>query len=156
MLQLEDTESLLNRLSQKAGVQSTLVLERETGAVVRMSGAISTASSLNSSQSRHESTTISALDDTPTGANKEPTKAEEVASMVWGFINTASGLVTGLDGDDEVKLLRLRTKKNELVIVPGEWTWLLVLDKAYLFYVELLTQLDSKFILIVIHDTPPA
>jgi len=34
---------------------------------------------------------------------------------------------------DELKLLRLRTKKQELVIVP-----------------------DSKYLLIVIHDTPPA
>lgn len=34
---------------------------------------------------------------------------------------------------DELKLLRLRTKKQELVIVP-----------------------DSKYLLIVVHDTPPA
>lgn len=34
---------------------------------------------------------------------------------------------------DELKLLRLRTKKQELVIVP-----------------------DVKYLLIVVHDTPPA
>jgi len=38
----------------------------------------------------------------------------------------------GLEQDD-VKLLRLRTKKHELVIVP-----------------------DAKYIFIVVHDTPPA
>lgn len=38
-------------------------------------------------------------------------------------MEAASGLVSGLNGeDDEMKLLRLRTKKNELVIVPGELT----------------------------------
>lgn len=41
--------------------------------------------------------------------------------MVWNFVNTASGLVTGLDDEDEAKLLRLRTKKMEFVIVPGEY-----------------------------------
>lgn len=45
--------------------------------------------------------------------------AEDVASMVWSFLSAAGALVDGLDKDDEVKLLRLRTKKNELVIVPG-------------------------------------
>lgn len=34
---------------------------------------------------------------------------------------------------DEVRLLRLRTRKQEIVIVP-----------------------DSKYLLIVVHDTPPA
>lgn len=90
--------------------------------------------------------------------------------MVWKFVNAASGLVDGLDGEvsadclsklrtgvaetkrqgktlrwcvflrqkadiefvqDELKLLRVRTKKQELVIVP-----------------------DTKYLLIVIHETP--
>lgn len=45
--------------------------------------------------------------------------AEDVASAVWKFLGAAGSLVDGLDKEDEVKLLRLRTKKNELVIVPG-------------------------------------
>lgn len=45
--------------------------------------------------------------------------AEDVASMVWSFLSAAGTLVDGLDKEDEVKLLRLRTKKNELVIIPG-------------------------------------
>lgn len=46
--------------------------------------------------------------------------AEEVASAVWKFFGAAGSLIDGLDKDDELRLLRLRTKKNELVIVPGE------------------------------------
>lgn len=46
--------------------------------------------------------------------------AEAMARMVWAFVGAAGGLVTGLDPEDEVKLLRLRTKKQEFVIVPGE------------------------------------
>lgn len=89
--------------------------------------------------------------------------------MVWKFINAAGVLVDGLDGEvsargafydlhrrredawtamhlndvdmrltiessqDELKLLRLRTRKQELVIVP-----------------------DTKYLLIVIHETPAA
>ncbi len=45
--------------------------------------------------------------------------AEDIASMVWSFLAAAGNLVNELDKEDEVKLLRLRTKKNELVIVPG-------------------------------------
>jgi len=58
---------------------------------------------------------------------------DHFSTMVWQFINAAGGLVSGFDSEDEVKLLRLRTKKNELVIVP-----------------------DAKYILIVVHDTAAA
>ena len=42
-------------------------------------------------------------------------------------------MLTCLRFKDELKLLRLRTKKQELVVVP-----------------------ETKYILVVIHDTPPA
>jgi len=129
----DETLSLLTRLSQKPGVQSTLVLSRETGAIVRTSGLISNTSSTNPN-----STLPTALDNAPEGYSNGRKEggihgAEDVARMIWSFVNSAGSLVEGLDHDDEVKLLRLRTKKNELVIVP-----------------------DSKFLLVVIHDTPPA
>lgn len=70
--------------------------------------------------------------------------------MVWSFLNAAGDLLDGMDKEDEVKLLRLRTKKKELVIVPGMMQrihgWLALADK----------ELDPKFILVAIHDTPPA
>jgi dynein light chain roadblock-type len=101
-------------------VQSTLVLSRETGAIVRTSGLI-----FNTSSTNPNSTLPAALDNAPEGysnGRKEEGihSAEDVARMVWSFVNSAGSLVEGLDHDDEVKLLRLRTKKNELVIVPGE------------------------------------
>ncbi|OCK78147.1 hypothetical protein K432DRAFT_406711 [Lepidopterella palustris CBS 459.81] len=128
----DETLSLLTRLSQKPGVQSTLILSRETGAIVRTSGLIS-----NSSSANPNSTLPTSLDNGPEGytnGRKEVGihSAEDLARMVWSFVASAGSLVEGLEKDDELKLLRLRTKKNELVIVP-----------------------DSKFLLIVIHDTPP-
>jgi dynein light chain roadblock-type len=57
-----------------------------------------------------------------------------VARLVWNFVKSAGQTTEELNGEsDEIKLLRLRTKKNELVVVP-----------------------DAKFLLVVVHDTPPA
>ncbi|KAI9887474.1 MAG: hypothetical protein M1823_000732 [Watsoniomyces obsoletus] len=134
----EEIDLLLTRLSRKGGVQSTLILARDTGAIVRSSGLIS-ASILQPSHVASQSTAAATTTDVvPNGENSTegetpPTRAEEVAGMVWTFLSAAGGLVNGLNQDDDLKLLRLRTKKNELVIVP-----------------------DQKFILVVIHDTPAA
>jgi dynein light chain roadblock-type len=94
-------------------------LSRETGAIVRTSGLISTSSSPN------PNSTLPASSES-TGENyangrKESGihSAEDIASLVWSFLKAAGSLVDELDKEDEVKLLRLRTKKNELVIVPG-------------------------------------
>ncbi|KAF1962727.1 hypothetical protein CC80DRAFT_512077 [Byssothecium circinans] len=125
--------ALLTRLSQKPGVQSTLVLSRDTGAIVRTSGLISKSSAANPNSTLPASNEPAS--DNYTNGKKESgmQSAEDVASMVWSFISAAGSLVEGLDKEDEIKLLRLRTKKNELVIVP-----------------------DPRFILVVVHDTPPA
>lgn len=45
--------------------------------------------------------------------------AEDVARLVFKFVEAAGAFVDGLDKDEEVRLLRVRTKKNELVIVPS-------------------------------------
>jgi len=123
MPQPEETLALLTRLSQKPGVQSTLVLSRETGAVVRTSGLIS-----NNASANPNSTLPASGENAPenyTNGRKESGmhSAEDVARMVWSFLSAAGSLVDGLDAEDEVKLLRLRTKKNELVIVPGRFSW---------------------------------
>lgn len=83
---------------------------------MRTSGLISKLSSAN------PNSTLPASTETTSDSYKKESgihSAEDVASMVWNFIRAAGSLVEGLDEEDEVKLLRLRTKKNELVIVPG-------------------------------------
>ncbi|KAI9755321.1 MAG: hypothetical protein M4579_004323 [Chaenotheca gracillima] len=193
-----ETDALLTRLSQKPGVQSTLVLSRATGAIVRTTGLISTSTSPNPNSTLPSSSTSAGANPTSPatpskirdGTDAPPqtpgtngvevradgvpagmTSAEELAGKVWAFVNAAGGLAVGLNGEesrrrdlereggfggvaaeagldadgsgdgagaaakgaDEVKLLRLRTRRNEIVIVP-----------------------DAKFLLVVIHDTPPA
>ncbi|TVY89341.1 Dynein light chain roadblock-type 2 [Lachnellula willkommii] len=116
------------RLSGKAGVKATMMLDRSLNTVLQTSGSFSSFRSLDNSRN-------TASTSAENGAVKEE-GVEEFAAMIWNFVNSAGGLVHDLDAEDEqddVKLLRLRTKKHELVIVP-----------------------DAKYIFIVVHDTPPA
>jgi dynein light chain roadblock-type len=126
----KETAALLARLSSRPGVRSTLILSRDTGAIVRSTGLI-TAEDI----SEEGEATPNGVGGTDTeGTNKGTRNADAVARLVWNFVKNARETTEELNGEsDEVKLLRLRTRKNELVIVP-----------------------DAKFLLVVVHDTPPA
>ncbi|ELR10552.1 hypothetical protein VC83_00201 [Pseudogymnoascus destructans] len=119
----------LDRLSKKTGVLATIVLDRTSGAILNTSG---TLSSIRSTSGSSQSVPAAVPDDASSGL-KDQNGVEELARMVWNYMNATKDLVQGLDEQDEVKLLRLRTKKYELVIVP-----------------------DSKYLLVVIHETPSA
>lgn len=111
----QDSLSHLTRLAQKPGVRGTLILSRDTGAIVRASGLarqdnINTDDALPAlSNAIHE--------DKEGGAQT----AEDIARIVWNFSKLAADMLGELNGpaDDEVKLFRIRSKKKELVIVPG-------------------------------------
>ncbi|KAK5663190.1 hypothetical protein OQA88_6607 [Cercophora sp. LCS_1] len=146
-------EETLGRLSKKPGVTATIVLDRASGAILKTSGQVSSTRKARSLSSALPSqTTGSFSSDAGTGTSSQDQGVEELGSMVWNFVATAGSLVQELDTEvntteaphrgkgqqltraqDELKLLRLRTKKQELVIVP-----------------------DTKYLLIVVHDTPPA
>ena len=51
--------------------------------------------------------------------DKKRNSAEDIARMVFAFAAEAKAFTEVMDKSDEVKLLRLRTRKNEIVIVPG-------------------------------------
>ncbi|KAI9855937.1 MAG: hypothetical protein M1824_005742 [Vezdaea acicularis] len=135
----ETTLAHLTRLSQKPGVQSTLVLDRSTGSIVRSTGLLSAPTpNLTSSASSNPLSTSATPLKSQSGSSRTGHTAEEVATLAWNFVKGAEGLVEGMaesdaEGPDELKLLRVRTKRFECVIVP-----------------------DSKFLLVVIHDTPAA
>lgn len=112
-------------------MRSTLILSRQTGAIVRASGLDSKdsddteddgAASIKPEipeQSKNGDDYHNDRRDDGVAAAKS---AVEVAKMVWSFVCAAEDLVGGLSGEekDGVKLLRLRTKRYELVIVPGK------------------------------------
>ena len=131
----EETANLLARLSQRPGVQSTLILSRQDGAIVQSSGLVTEEDEQQEGvTSAANGTYANGTDGEVQKKNKGTRKAEDVARLVWNFVKSAGEMVQELNGDnDEAKLVRLRTKKNELLIVP-----------------------EGKYLLVVIHDTPPA
>ncbi|KAI1300439.1 hypothetical protein F5Y03DRAFT_397157 [Xylaria venustula] len=141
-LNVDSMEDALHRLSKKPGVRAWLMLDRSNGAVLKTNGEVATVRPAKSSSGTNN-TGVSPSLPTPTGGsfstdvntntNNESLAAQELASMVWSFLSSAGSLVDEIDGEDELKLLRLRTKKQEFVIVP-----------------------EPKYLLVVIHDTPPA
>ena len=122
----------LKRLASKPGVQSTLILSRSDGSIIHSTGLLASASSSTSRDpSSWNSTsrtfngesvdTIRGGSDIPgnSGDEQEGNGAEEIARMAFAFAAEASTFTESMDKSDEVKLLRLRTRKNEIVIVPG-------------------------------------
>ncbi|KFA60559.1 hypothetical protein S40285_07356 [Stachybotrys chlorohalonatus IBT 40285] len=123
-------EEKLGRLSKKPGVKASIVIDRASGAILKTSGQLS---ALRTARSRTASTAASFNNEVPAAEESESKGIEEFAVMIWNFVNGSGQLVQDIDGEDELRLLRLRTKKQEIVIVP-----------------------DPKYILTVVHDTPAA
>jgi len=138
-----ETAALLTRLASKPRVQSTLILSKVDGSIIQTSGFISEPPMVSPPQTLRAATNGEALpnsgslvgltdpemgvadrsnifDEGRAGGSTGMDSAEAMARMVWAFVEAAGGLVAGMDPEDEVKLLRLRTKKQEIVIVPGE------------------------------------
>ncbi|KAK4248870.1 hypothetical protein C7999DRAFT_39998 [Corynascus novoguineensis] len=121
-------DETLGRLSKKPGVRATIVLDRASGAILKTNGPVGSIRTTKPSSTPGPGS-FSNNEDSGSSANHNQA-AEEFASMIWNFVSTAGDLVHELDTEDEVKLLRLRTKKQEFVIVP-----------------------DAKYLLIVVHET---
>ena len=123
----------LSRLASKPGVQSTLILSRSDGSIIRSTGLFAATSSslsqdlaVSNGMSRNDSAEpVDAMrSGTKYPGNAEEDKkgntAEDIARMVFAFAAEAKTFTEGIDESDEVQLLRLRTRKNEIVIVPGK------------------------------------
>lgn len=140
---VDGMEESLSRLSKKPGVKGWIMLDRTTGAILRTSGKISQIRPAKSTSSGNNNNNNSSSLPTPTGGSfsndvttetdNETLAAQELGSMIWSFLSSSGSLVQEMDTEDELKLLRLRTKKQELVIVP-----------------------EAKYIMVVVHDTPRA
>lgn len=131
----------LSRLAAKPGVQSTLILSKADGSIIRSSGLLASSFPPASSAPAVSSTTAGNASGNPdiseggkteayyeveSNENTTEKRAEDVAKMVFSFVSGAWGLVQGIDEEDELKLLRIRTRKSEIVIVPGQCLHLIV------------------------------
>ncbi|KAI6330011.1 hypothetical protein MCOR29_002096 [Pyricularia oryzae] len=137
-------EETLGRLSKKAGVKATIVLDRSTGAILKISGDFT---QIRPSKAAGENAGTSQTDSFPkevtsATANSEASDGAEQLAAMATFASFCCGCAVDRvmkskgytlivsETQDELRLLRLRTKKQELVIVP-----------------------DPKYLLIVIHET---
>ncbi|KAL8723826.1 MAG: hypothetical protein Q9181_007161 [Wetmoreana brouardii] len=125
----------LSRLAAKPGVQSTLVLSKSDGSIIRSTGLLASSrqsetpdSSLAANGFDHGSKRLSELSSrngndfggSDSGADKTRS-AEHVARMVFKFVAAANEFAEGMDQGDDTKLLRMRTQKLEIVVVPGQY-----------------------------------
>lgn len=91
-------------------MKATIALDRSSGAILKTAGQISLLRPASSQQAQPQSpsTAIQQQQEEPSaesssnnnsnpGASSETQGAEELAGMVWGFVNAAGGLVEGLD-----------------------------------------------------------
>jgi dynein light chain roadblock-type len=125
----DESLALLSRLSSKPGVQSTLVLSRADGAIIRSEGLLArnkkqldstdgATAHVNGSNRDSTGLGIGGVND-PADVSNTKTGAD-IARAVWKYVQATEGLVEDMDTEDELRLLRVRTKKNELVVVPSK------------------------------------
>ena len=101
---MDATMANLSRLAEKPSVKATIVLSRQTGDIVQSSG-------------------MDVSEDINGDTKSRAASVDEVARLVFDHVKASVALAQQLNGteDDELKLLRIRTKRNELMIVPGEY-----------------------------------
>lgn len=120
----------LSRLAARPGIQSTLVLSRSDGSIIKATGILAPGSSHPDDMTRAEDSDV---DHQRTGATGEVLDAslgdstdnallvtDKLAKAVFAFVRGAEELGASVDHDDDVKLLRMRTRRHEVVIVPGK------------------------------------
>ena len=164
VIQPASTLENLSRLAAKPGVQSTLILSKTDGSIIRSTGLLATSSIspeepqdiTGNGNAHNRSRDLNASQDSSDGKSQSTkgNTAEDVARMVFAFVTAANDFAGSMDTADAVKLLRLRTRKNEIVVVPGKASTL----PLWIPYFEwrLSPCLDPKFLLVVFHNTPPA
>ncbi|PNS14822.1 hypothetical protein CAC42_2051 [Sphaceloma murrayae] len=114
---VEETIANLDRLAQKPGVQATLVLSRQSGAIVQSSG-LEKADVNEGDQGTSRQDGVTERMGATTMILRP---VEDIARLVFEYVSASSKMAREVNGtkEDELKLLRMRTKRNELVIVPG-------------------------------------
>ena len=92
-------EETLGRLNKKSGVKATIVLDRTTGAILKTTGQVSAIriSKDPASSPALPSQTAGSFSSEPNPQATESQAVEELASMVWNFVNSAGSLIHDLD-----------------------------------------------------------
>ena len=142
-------------------MQSTLVLSRIDDTIIKANGFLAAGLEGQDDGAVIEQASESFQDDGDASdtvkasgmMNKKTSmSAKDVARAVFSFISAAEGLGSSIDNEDDVKLMRMRTRKHEIVIVPGN----MIINEGlphYLFITDM-TIIDAKFLLVAIYEAP--
>jgi hypothetical protein len=126
----------LTHLTSNSSVRATLVLTRSTGSIIHSSGFPSESSPLNdappSSLPARSGIDLDPETHERSAQSGDLKSAREVATAVWTFFDRAGILVEEMmvtqsngvkgqkDQEEDIKLLRLRLRRMEIVVVPGK------------------------------------
>ncbi len=166
----EQVSNTLQSLTSRPGVESTLILSRKNGSIIKVAGAleeeqhhskngIASSNTRSPASATAEGVAATSIEDGDTGdeametyAEPRPTRAERLASDIFLFVSTASFLASSLESTatskgydasyqngtgyahlqkgkttmiaeqeieaNPLQLLRMRSKKHEIVIFP--------------------------------------
>lgn len=89
----------LGRLSKKAGVLATVVLDRPSGAILNTTGDISLIRASSASNTSSALNAASNASDEASSGSGNLGGVEQMAAMIWNFVNVTGGLVQGLDAE---------------------------------------------------------
>ena len=110
-------------------MQSTLILSRTDGSIIQSTGLLASSSALpddvqadrtSSNGTAHNDNSLSQDYIGEVKGRATGKSAEDTAKMVFSFVKGANVFADEIQEGDEVKLLRIRTKRTEIVIVPGK------------------------------------
>lgn len=89
----------LGRLSKKAGVLATIVLDRTNGAILTTTGSISPPRASVAINASPAVNTTSITSDEVAGGSGDVRGVDQMALLVWNFVNASAGVVQGLDAE---------------------------------------------------------
>ena len=89
----------LTRLSSKSGVKAALVIERSLSSVLMATGSFSFLRTKSVSTHTSTSTTVPSSLPVAEDGNQKDEGAQELATMVWNYVNSTEALVHGLDAE---------------------------------------------------------
>ncbi|KAL8966278.1 MAG: hypothetical protein Q9183_003443, partial [Haloplaca sp. 2 TL-2023] len=122
----------LSRLAAKPGVQSTLVLSKSDGSIIRSTGLLANSAAQEPSEPPIAMGDHGFGSDTASGTTlgnnatngslrqdgNKGNDAPHVARMIFKFVTAANEFADEMDKGDHARLLRMRLRKHEIVIVP--------------------------------------
>lgn len=95
-------EETLSRVTKKAGVKATIVLDRATGTVLKTSGQVSSirvSKPLNPAAAAPAPSAGSFAADSDVALSNESQGVDDLAALVWNFVSSAGAFVQDIDSE---------------------------------------------------------